>query len=209
MESLLEHIANHVTKQAARAMQFSSASASILLSYITNMKEHDPETYMHSLRTAIYSRRIARKYGFDSSLFFFIGLSHDIGKIETPKEILRKKKGFTKEDWTKIKQHPESGFHLLHPINKVMAEIVYRIHIEQEHGYPENLPLPNLPPQQAKQVETFTPYISLADAYDACTTRDDEKLARPLTKEETHAYLLAKYPKRREMIKDLFKGRIF
>ncbi len=129
----------------------------------------DTYTNGHSRRVAEYSREIARRYGFSESeqeQVYMIGLLHDVGKIGIPDTILNKPGKLTNEEFAIIKTHPSIGAEILKNITE-FPEISHGAHWHHERydgrGYPDGL--------KGDEIPIIAQIISVADAYDAMTSR--------------------------------------
>ena len=94
-----------------------------------------------------------------------VGLLHDIGKVAVNDSILNKKDPLTRDEWEKMKQHPEIGFRIVSEVNDVadLAEsILYHHERWDGKGYPRGL--------KGKEIPVMSRVIAVADAYDAMTS---------------------------------------
>jgi len=103
---------------------------------------------------------------FDGNKELFIaGLLHDVGKVEIPVSILKKKGPLTNYEYEVIKEHPQKGANLLNKLS-YSEEIVVAILCHHEKwdgtGYPYGLTGENIP--------LFSRILAVADAYDAMTS---------------------------------------
>jgi len=134
----------------------------------------DPYTHGHTERCTAYALAIAEEMGShpeiaDNSRFKemvkIAALLHDIGKIGTPDEILRKKGKLTPKEFKKMEEHPTVGAIILQPI-KGMEEVAKAVRSHHERydgkGYPEAL--------RGAEIPLITRVISVADTFDAMTT---------------------------------------
>jgi len=72
----------------------------------------DPYTNGHSKRVALYTKRIAKEFGYegeDLDRIYYIALLHDCGKIGVPDHILGKPGRLTDEEFEIIKSHTVRG----------------------------------------------------------------------------------------------------
>lgn len=129
----------------------------------------DKYTHGHSSRVAEYSRKIAEKAGKsrnECDSIYYIALLHDVGKIGIPESIINKEGKLTTEEYEAIKQHPILGAQILHDISEYpYLSIGARYHHERYdgRGYPEGL--------KGTDIPEYARIISVADAYDAMTSR--------------------------------------
>ena len=80
----------------------------------------DIYTNGHSGRVAIYSKEIAKRYGYDERKqddIYMMGLLHDVGKIGVPDSIIKKSDKLTDDEIEKVKEHALIGAHILSSIN--------------------------------------------------------------------------------------------
>lgn len=140
----------------------------------------DPYTYGHSRRVSEIAVTIAKNMGLPLdtvNLIKLAALFHDIGKIGTPEDILRKVEKLNTDEMIKIKEHPVVGARMIEHIQR-LKEIAHWIRHHHERydgsGYPagrvgNEIPLPSR-------------IISMADAFDAITS--DRPYRKSFTKEE-------------------------
>lgn len=133
------------------------------------IQDHDEYTFNHSVNVGILSLTLANALNFVGRDLIDIGLGgllHDIGKTETPKEIILKPAKLTPEEWEIMKQHPVKGYAIvsrMEGISKITAKIIYEHHLQfDRNGYPK------VPPDY-----TPTPLaniVTISDCYDSMTT---------------------------------------
>ncbi len=141
----------------------------VVLSLASAIDAKDNYTNGHSSRVAKYSRMIAARFGYSNEAqdeIFMMGLLHDIGKIGVPDSVINKPSKLTPEEFELIKKHPVIGDSILKRIkeNPKLA-IAARWHHERYDGkgYPDGL--------SGEQIPEEARIISVADAYDAMTSR--------------------------------------
>ncbi len=141
-------------------------------SSLIRISEYDYYTYTHSVNVGIFSVAFARELlkGISEQTFYELGLGfflHDIGKSRIPVEILNKKGPLNEDEWNFMKKHPEIGYKILEDtgyIKKESATIVLQHHERVNgSGYPKGL--------QGDEIHLFGKICSLADTFDAMTTR--------------------------------------
>jgi cyclic di-GMP phosphodiesterase len=108
----------------------------------------------------------ARALNLDGPLlreFGFAALMHDIGKVNTPVEVLNKPGTLSKEEFDVMKRHVVDGAHILRktPEMPALAPIVaFEHHLKQDlSGYPENI--------GHRSLNLCTMIVSIADVFDA------------------------------------------
>lgn len=134
----------------------------------------DPYTHGHTERCTAYSMVIADQFHgrpemvelsrFRETLKIS-ALLHDIGKIGSPDEILRKPAKLTPKEMKKMQEHPVVGAIILQPI-KGMEEVAKAVKTHHERydgkGYPDGL--------RGHEIPFMTRIISVADTFDSMTT---------------------------------------
>lgn len=112
-------------------------------SLVTALEAKDARTRGHSDRVTYYSVEIARQLGGVDLQSLAVGAQmHDIGKIGTRDDVLRKPGALTEAEFDHIRQHPLIGVRILAPIlDDEDALAVVRSHHERWDGagYPDGL----------------------------------------------------------------------
>lgn len=135
---------------------------------INTLHEKNKREKQHSYRVSELCQSIGEAVGLleeEIQKLKTVGFLHDIGKIAISEEILNKPGKLSKDDWTKIKRHPEIGYRILCSVNGMaeMAEYVLAHHERWDGlGYPKGIKGEELPLQSR--------IIAIADAYDAMTS---------------------------------------
>ena len=133
------------------------------------IEANDPYTRGHCEKVMNYSLRICKKLdlsGYHVSAIKTASRLHDIGKISIDLTILRKTEPITKEDWQKIRTHPDVGAKIVHHVGFLddVVPIIRHHHERYEGGgYPDGTLKNNKIPLGAR-------IIAVADAYDAMTS---------------------------------------
>ena len=140
---------------------------------------HEYYTYTHSVNVAAVGTLFAKNMGLGEddlkSLCSGI-LLHDIGKTQISTDILNKKGKLTKEEFAKIKEHPELGVEVLKKTNNGLTD-EYTITLQHHEnydgsGYPYGL--------QKEEIHRCGRISRIIDVYDALTTnRSYSKAMRP------------------------------
>lgn len=177
------------------------------------LKEKDKNTYEHSMRVGLLATRIARHMHLDPKAFFYAGTLHDIGKLLIDPETLKKTEGFNEKDMQQMRKHPFYTRQMLRGIHEYSAEMALRHHRHQKNGYPKRLPKSPVPfsGNTRLMIDYHSRILSLADFYDAITTRVNDKFGekRKLTSDEARSLMLLHNPDQRYLIKDLYDNGIF
>jgi putative nucleotidyltransferase with HDIG domain len=154
---------------AAREMVDSLAQAvaqnrTALLS-LTALKNYDNYTFTHMVNVSILTMGQARGVGIDGAQlreFGMAALMHDIGKVQTPNEILNKPGALTPEEFTILKRHTVDGAEILRktPEMPTLAPIVaFEHHLRADGtGYPA---------ATRPSLNLGTSMVGIADVYDA------------------------------------------
>jgi putative nucleotidyltransferase with HDIG domain len=146
----------------------------------------DRYTHGHSQRVADLAARIATHLRMDTSQVELIreaGLLHDLGKIRTPDDVLRKPARLDAAEQLEMRQHADAGAELLRKLPEFWegASLV-RAHHERfdGSGYPRGLAGAEIPLEAA--------VIAVADAWDAMTS--DRPYRKALGQAEARAELI-------------------
>jgi putative nucleotidyltransferase with HDIG domain len=133
---------------------------------LTAVKRYDNYTFTHMVNVSTLAMAQARALNLDGALlreFGFAALMHDIGKVNTPLEVLNKPDKLSKDEFTIMKQHVIDGAHILRrtPEMPALAPIVaFEHHLKQDlSGYPENV--------GSRKLNLCTMIVSIADVFDA------------------------------------------
>ena len=140
----------------------------------------DAYTSGHSARVAKYARMIAERSGAPQEVqeeIYTIALLHDIGKIGVPIEIINKPARLTDEEFKIMKTHTTKGYNILQIIEE-MPKLATGARSHHEwydgHGYPDHI--------AGTKIPEYARIISVADAYDAMTSRRSYRAAMPQDK---------------------------
>jgi HD-GYP domain-containing protein (c-di-GMP phosphodiesterase class II) len=143
--------------------------------------EKDPYTYGHCNRIRLYSLGICKELSiFKDGTKDFLTLEeaayiHDIGKVKLPLDILNKNSKLTVEEFDEMKKHSTYGKELLMVLPGFEKHALI---IEQHHekldgtGYPNGI----------KDILIEAQIITVADIFDALTTKRTYKPAMPVDK---------------------------
>lgn len=133
------------------------------------LKNYDEYTYAHSVNVAIFSLAIGKQLGLDGEALRRLGLGgllHDVGKVRTCEDIIKKPGALTDEEMRIMQRHPELGAEItsaMRGIDSETGEIVLHHHIRFDGtGYPLL--------QGGRSVHPHGQIVGLADCYDALTT---------------------------------------
>jgi len=175
---------------------------------LEEIKNHDFETYLHSLRVCFESVEIAYFLGLEPRPLFFAGLLHDYGKISIDGEILRKNKDFSEADFEKVKKHSMSAYFRLKDLYPFSAEIILRHHHYYDvNAYPKRVPKTKF---NEESIERDARILALVDFRDALIFRNNEKFKMDVNDKNQVREILIKYHEGLEsLINSLFEKGIF
>ncbi|MGA4722041.1 HD domain-containing phosphohydrolase [Fictibacillus nanhaiensis] len=143
-----------------------SESVIQLKDIVDQVEIKDRYTFKHSERVSLYAMQIAKKLMLPKEkveTLYIAALLHDIGKINTPTEILTKPEKLTEEEFSVIKRHPSDGAEM---VKDLYYEGVAQI-VEQHHerlngsGYPKQL--------KGDEISLEARIIAVSDTFDAMT----------------------------------------
>src|SRR5207244_11631316 len=123
-------------------------------------------TFRLMVNVSVLSMAQARHLNLQGPLlreFGFAALMHDIGKVNTPLEVLNKPDRLTAEEFRIMQQHVVDGAHILRrtPEMPALAPVVaFEHHLRQDlSGYPEKI--------GRRSLNLCTMIVSIADVFDA------------------------------------------
>ncbi len=154
-------------------------AAAILLS---TLKSHDQYTFYHSVNVAVLSIALARAGGVPESMMEGIALGallHDIGKAKVDNGLLNKPGRLNDLEWKEVRLHPQEGalsiLGAAGPAQYLAAVVAFEHHAGfRRDGYPNYGGAPT--PHAASRL------VSVADVYDAVTTRRSYRRAETPTR---------------------------
>ena len=141
---------------------------------LTAIRDYDEYTFTHSVNVCIFSIALGRRLGMTKIQLYELGLAalmHDIGKSRVPLDLLQKTGELTDEEWKWMAAHPWLGVLVLFQFRRQQEELSYRaMTVCHEHhmkidltGYPKVI--------RPRQVSLLSKIVSIADGYDAATSR--------------------------------------
>lgn len=141
---------------------------------LTAIRDYDEYTFTHSVNVCIFAVALGRRLGMNKLQLYELGLAalmHDIGKSRVPLDLLQKSGELTEEEWKWMAAHPWLGVLVLFQFRRQQEELSYRaMTVCQEHhmkidltGYPK--------PVRPRQMSVLSKIVSIADGYDAATSR--------------------------------------
>jgi HD-GYP domain-containing protein (c-di-GMP phosphodiesterase class II) len=196
---------------ACEELRVSTTNRVMLASFLAPLRNKHPVThfhYAHSLRVGLLARQIGRFTYHNEKPLLFAGALHDLGKCQTPLEILGKTESWGDADQKAMQAHVMDGYKLLRGRFDVTAEIMLWHHKFQEDGYPEELP-PHLHQYRETMqllIREYGRIVALADVYDALHRTDakhGEKVT--LTSEQIKEKMFELNPDRTILVEALYK----
>jgi putative nucleotidyltransferase with HDIG domain len=136
----------------------------ILQQFISN----DKYTHNHSYRVAIYAGAIAARLGVDETTIDDIraaALLHDLGKLDTSREILYKAASLSPEEMLEMRKHVQKGAAMLEPVGgsfRRILPIILAHHDRYDGG--------GYRPTKGEDIPVEARVLSVADAYDTLTS---------------------------------------
>jgi putative nucleotidyltransferase with HDIG domain len=140
---------------------------------LTNIKNHDEYTLNHSVNVCLLATALGRRLGLSRAELVDLGMAaffHDLGKTETPLEILNKPGRLTDAERDIMEQHPFHGAEKLALLKEFRRLPLRAIHVALEHHIKEDLS--GYPRYFKKEdVNLFSKIVKVVDVFDAITTR--------------------------------------
>jgi len=158
---LMQSIFNHITDNEA------------FVYGLTNIKNHDEYTLNHSVNVCMLSIALGRRLGLTRGELVDLGMAaffHDLGKLETPVEILNKPARLSEEEREIMEQHPCQGAEKLIQFKEFKRLPLRAIHVALEHHFKED---DTGYPRYFKKETTnlFSKIVKVIDYFDAITTK--------------------------------------
>ncbi len=159
---------------------------------LSTIRDYDDYTFTHSVNVCIFAVAIGKRLRLSKEQLYDLGMAaflHDVGKARVPKEIVAKTSKLTEEEWGTIRRHPLLGAITLFGF-RGYGEIPYRSMIAAyEHhmkkdltGYPRVL--------RSRKLSIFSKIVSVADTFDAATSRRVYRIGSALLPNEILQELL-------------------
>lgn len=146
-----------------------NATVQIMSSLQTAMEEKDGYTAGHTRRVTEFAVRLGESAGISSEDKVVLRRAsqfHDIGKLVIDLSCIQKAGALTPEEWVLLKKHPGIGASIIEPLTFMDRERdIIRHHHEKldGSGYPDGI--------GGDEIDTLTRIITIADSYDAMTSR--------------------------------------
>ncbi len=144
---------------------------------LMRITSYDYYTFTHCVNVFVFSTALAQRASLPEEQIREFGkgaLLHDIGKSMMDPAITKKEGKLTAEEWREMQMHPVHGEDILRELgvtNEIALDVA-RHHHEKLHGkgYPDAL--------QADAISPWTRICTIADIFDALTTKRSYKDAR-------------------------------
>ena len=158
-----------------------------LLTILQQFISNDKYTHNHSYRVAFYASTLATRMGFDQDHVDDIraaALLHDVGKLETSRELLHKAASLTPEEMAEMRKHVQKGVALLEPIGGSLRRVLPIIlaHHDKYDGS-------GYGPAKGDEIPIAARVLAVADAYDTLTS--DRPYRRAVTPFEARQIIVS------------------
>jgi putative nucleotidyltransferase with HDIG domain len=132
------------------------------------LEARDPYTHGHTRRVTGHAVAIAQRMGLSREQVAKVRTAaaiHDIGKLETPREVLNKPGRLTDEEFAVIKRHPVDGAKMAERLGdpEITAMVMHHHERLDGTGYPDRL--------AGEQIPLGARIIAVADTFDAITSK--------------------------------------
>lgn len=151
-----------------KARQLEEAYISMVRVIAASLDARDPYTMGHSTRVARMSCLFGRRLGMGEEELSHLeraAIFHDLGKIQTPDDVLLKGDRLSRAEEEQMRSHPVDGTEILRMAPFLHRYIpVVRAHHEWYNGkgYPDGI--------KGDEIPLHAQILALADAFDAMTT---------------------------------------
>ncbi len=140
---------------------------------MTNLKNYDDYTLNHSVNVCLLATALGRRLGLNRGEIVDLGIAaffHDLGKLETPLEILNKPAQLDEGEREIMEQHSFKGAEKLVLLRESRRLPLRAIHVAMEHHIKEDLS--GYPRYFHKNdVNLFSKIVKVVDFFDAVTTK--------------------------------------
>ena len=145
---------------------------------LTQMKNYDDYTFLHSLDVCILALSMARHMSLSRDQMMEIGIGallHDVGKMRIPPQILKKPAPLNETEWVEMRKHPIYSSEIMeasHDLPDKSKELALQHHERcNGKGYPFGL--------KAETMGLFGQIAGVVDFYDAITADRPYRKAIP------------------------------
>ncbi len=173
---------NEAQEKEKYIQRFTQAQYDTIQSLAEISEAKSGETGKHIQRVSEYTVVLGKALGIDENQLQILktaSMLHDVGKLMIPNEILEKTGKLTPEEFEIIKTHTNYGLNLLKnskgPIMQFAKIIAYEHHEKWDGtGYPQGL--------KRHHIHVYAQIVSVADVFDALTSKRCYKEAWPIEK---------------------------
>src|SRR5580700_24015 len=139
-----------------------------LLTILQQFISNDKYTHNHSYRVALYASALATRMGFDQERIDDVraaALLHDVGKLETSRELLHKAASLSPEEMAEMRKHVQKGVALLEPVGGSLRRVLPIIlsHHDKFDGS-------GYGPAKGDEIPLEARVLAVADAFDTLTS---------------------------------------
>jgi putative nucleotidyltransferase with HDIG domain len=153
-----------------RLLEVASSQPSVAL-LLASLKSHDGYTFYHSVNVAILSLAMGQAAGMEPEATRTLALGallHDIGKAKVDARLINSPGRLSSEEWAEMRRHPQEGAAAIlasaAPGQEFAAVVTFEHHARFDAaGYPRL--------GYARPPHPYSSLVSVADVYDAITTR--------------------------------------
>jgi len=168
-----EGIKVHTTRRLMQSIYNHIVDNESFVFGLTNLKNHDEYTLNHSVNVCLLATALGRRLGLNRGELVDLGIAaffHDLGKLETPLEILNKPAKLSDGEREIMEQHPFKGAEKLVLLKESQRLPLRAIHVALEHHIKEDLT--GYPRYFKKEdVNLFSKIVKVVDFFDAVTTK--------------------------------------
>ncbi len=150
----------------------------IVASLLAAIDLRDPATCDHSRAVGLWCGRLAKTIGMDAeeqAFAILAGTLHDVGKVTTPTEILRKAGPLSVDEWETMRSHARVGGKMLERI-PLLCDVapVVRWHHERidGNGYPDGL--------VGDEIPMLARIVAVADSFHAMISKRPYRKSLPV-----------------------------
>lgn len=154
-------------RQAARSQELQQTYQGLLL-MLRQFINNDKYNENHSYRVSVYAVTIAQHMGLSPDRLELVraaALLHDLGKLETSREVLHKAAELSASELREVRQHAQRGAPMLEPVAASMGRILPIILAHHDHFDGSDYH-----PLASEDIPLEARIISVADVYDALTS---------------------------------------
>ncbi|HSA96984.1 MAG TPA: HD domain-containing phosphohydrolase, partial [Acidobacteriota bacterium] len=168
-----EGIKVHTTRRLMQSIYNHIVDNESFVFGMTNLKNYDEYTLNHSVNVCLLATALGRRLGLNRGELVDLGIAaffHDLGKLETPLEILNKPDKLDAGERGIMEQHPFKGAEKLVLLKESQRLPLRAIHVAMEHHIKEDLT--GYPRYYDKaDVNLFSKIVKVVDFFDAITTK--------------------------------------